>query len=340
MRRDLLARLCETAGTSGWEDRIRRIIRPHLEATCDRVDEDTLGGLIGMRDGDGPMLMLAAHMDEIGLMVTQVDDRGYIRFVPTGGWDARTLLGQRVTIHGRQDIPGVVGSPPVHLLDEAARQRAPKMEELAVDAGLPADRVREFVRPGDRITRTRSLDDVGDLVTGKALDDRVGVFVMLEALAATRRAPCRLAAAATAQEEVGLRGARVAAAHVAPDIGIAIDTCPADDGPGAAGGPTTRLGEGVGIRLMDASAIASRAVVDLMVAICEERDIPHQFHISARGGTDTQALQLTGTGSLAGCVSVPTRYIHTSVECCHPADITAAVRLVGGLIERAHELMN
>lgn len=340
MRRDLLAELCETAGTSGWEDRVSAIVRPHLDATCDRVETDPLGGLVGIRDGEGPSLMLAAHMDEIGLMVTHVDERGFIRFVPTGGWDARTLLGQRVAVHGREDVPGVVGSTPVHLLDEAARQRAPKIEELAIDTGLDAARVRQLVRPGDRVTRTRRLEPLGDLVTGKALDDRVGVFVMLEALAATPAGACRLAAAATVQEEVGLRGARVATTRVAPDIGVAIDTCPADDGPGTpASGPSTRLGQGVGIRLMDASAIASRDLVDLMVSICEDGGIPHQFHVANKGGTDTGSLQLAGTGSRAGCVSIPTRYIHTSVECCHPDDVDAAIRLVSGLIERAHELV-
>lgn len=339
MRRLLLASLCETAGTSGWEDRIRAIVRPELEATCDRVESDPLGGLVGRRDGSGPTLMFAAHMDEIGLMVTHIDERGYIRFVPTGGWDARTLVGQRVTVHGRTDILGVVGSTPVHLLDEASRQRAPKIDELAIDTGRPADEVREIVRQGDRITRARQLRPLGDLLTGKSLDNRVGVFVMLEALHMARTGTCALAAAATTQEEVGLRGARVATARVDPDIGVAIDTCPADDGPGTpSSGRSTRLGRGVGIRLMDASAIASKALVDLMVDICEERDIPYQFHVANTGGTDTQALQLSGTGSLAGCVSIPTRYIHTSVESCHPDDILAAIRLVAGLIERGHEL--
>jgi len=216
MRRELLAQLCEAAGTSGWEDRIRAIVRPHLTAACDRVESDPLGGLIGRRDADGPTLMLAAHMDEIGLMVTHVDDRGFVWFVPTGGWDARTLVGQRVSVHGREDVAGIVGTTPVHLLDEAARNRAPRIEELAIDTGLSADAVRTLVRPGDRVTRTRTFQDLGELVTGKALDDRVGVFVMLEALAATSPATCALAAVATAQEEVGLRGARVATAPWRP----------------------------------------------------------------------------------------------------------------------------
>lgn len=332
--------LCEVAGPPGHEDRVRAIVRPELERLCDRVEEDPLGGLTGFRDADGPTLMLAAHMDEIALMVTHVDERGYLRFVPLGGWDARTLVSHRVTVHGRVDLPGVVGTTPVHLLDEAARQKAPRLEDLAVDTGLAPDRVRELVRQGDVITRSRTLEPLGDLITGKSLDDRVGVYVMLEALGAAGPSRCRVAASATVQEEVGLRGARVTAMRVAPDIALAIDTCPTDDGPGTpASGPSTRVGRGAAIRVMDASAIAARTVVDLLVTIADERDIPHQFHVASRGGTDTQSLQLAGGGSLAGCVSIPTRYIHTSVEAAHPDDIAASIALVAGFVERAYELV-
>lgn len=341
MRRELLAALCEAAGPSGREERVRALVRPELEATCDRVESDPLGGLTGIREGTGgPRLMVAAHMDEIGLMVTHVDDRGYLRFVPLGGWDARTLVGQRVMVHGRDDVPGVIGTTPVHLLDEAARQKAPKLDDLAIDTGLPADRVRSLVRQGDVVTRTRTLDDLGELVTGKSLDDRVGLFVMLEALRAAGSGVCEIHAAATAQEEVGLRGARVAAYRARPDIAVAIDTCPADDGPGTPGnGPSTRLGAGTAIRLMDASAIGSPALIDLLVRLADERDIPYQFHVANRGGTDTQSLQLAADGAVAGCVSIPTRYVHSSVEACHPDDIAASIALVAALIENAHDLV-
>jgi putative aminopeptidase FrvX len=141
------------------------------------------------------------------------------------------------------------------------------------------------------------------------------------------------------QEEVGLRGARVAAGRVRPDVALAIDTCPANDGPGApASGATTRLGQGAAIRVMDASAIGAPALVDLLTRIAREAGIPHQFHVANRGGTDTGSLQLAGEGAIAGCVSIPTRYVHSSVEACHPDDLDACVRLVAGLIERVGEL--
>jgi tetrahedral aminopeptidase len=340
MRMELLRALAEAAGPPGREDRVRAIVRPELQETCARVDQDPLGGLVGIRPGEGgPRLMLAAHMDEIGLMVSHVDERGFLRVIPLGGWDARTLVGQRVQVHGREDLMGVVGTTPVHLLDEAARNKVPKLEDLAIDTGLPAERVRELVRPGDTVTRTRTLEPLGDLLTGKSLDDRVGLFVMLEALRAAGPTRAEVVAAATVQEEVGLRGARVAASRVRPQVGLAIDTCPADDGPGTpTSGPSTRIGAGAAIRIMDASAIGASALIELLTRIAEDRTIPHQFHVSDRGGTDTQALQLFGDGAVAGCVSIPTRYGHSSVEACHPADIEAAIALVAGLIERVDEL--
>jgi endoglucanase len=339
----LLRDLCEASGPPGAEDRVREVVRTRLAATADRVDDLAMGCIDGVREPDGDSagrLMLAAHMDEIGLMVTHVDDRGYVKFIPLGGWDARTLVGQRVLIHGREDVLGIVGTTPVHLLDEAARNKTPKMEDLTIDLGLPAERAQDLVRKGDVATRVRDLAELGELVTGKALDDRVGVYVMLEGLRTAGPSQMEVHATATAQEEVGLRGARTAAHRIAPDIAVAIDTCPADDGPGTPKkGPSTRLGEGAAIRVMDASAIGHRGLVDLLIALAEERDIPHQLHVSNKGGTDTASLQVSGRGSIAGCISIPTRYVHTSVEACHPDDIDAAVALTAALIEEAHRLL-
>lgn len=205
---------------------------------------------------------------------------------------------------------------------------------------MDGDRAQALVRPGDVATRIRDLAEVGDLVTGKALDNRVGVYVMLEGLRAAGPTQVEVHATATTQEEVGLRGARIAAHRIAPDIAVAIDTCPADDGPGTpTDGPTTRLGRGAAIRVMDSSAIGHPDLVDLLVEIAAERDIPVQMHVSGRGGTDTQSIQLAGHGAIAGCISIPTRYVHTAVEACHPLDIDAAVALTTALIEEAHRLL-
>ncbi|MGD9697022.1 MAG: M42 family metallopeptidase [Thermoleophilia bacterium] len=336
---DLLTALAEAHGPSGREERVAAIVEPRLRELCDAVERDPLGGLIGRRGSGSPRLLLAAHIDEIGLMVTHVEERGFIRFTNLGGWDPGTLVGQRVLVQGREDLEGVVGSTPVHLIDPADRGKRLKLDDLAVDVGLPGDRVRELVRPGDVITRIRALRRVGDLITCKSLDDRVGVFVMLEALRAAGSSSGEVVAAATVQEEVGLRGSRVTTARVRPEVALAIDTCPAADGPGApAAGPTTRLGEGAAIRIMDASAIGSPALVELLTALAVERGIPHQFHVANRGGTDTQSLQLSGDGAVAGCVSIPSRYVHSSVEVVHPDDVEASIRLVAALIEEAGRL--
>jgi len=335
----LLTALAEASGPPGREERVREIVEPELAALCDRVERDPLGSVIGVRGSGEPRLMLAAHMDEIGLMVTHVEERGFVRVIALGGWDPRTLVGQRVLVRGREDLEGIVGTTPVHLLDPEERRKAPKLEDLGVDLGLPGERVRELVRPGDTVTRLRPLRRLGDLITGKSLDDRVGVYVMLEALRAAGPSPGEVVAVATVQEEVGLRGARVAAGRVRPQVALAVDTCPANDGPGASSpGATTRLGQGAAIRVMDASAIGSPALVDLLTEIARERDIPHQFHVANRGGTDTGSLQLAGEGAIAGCVSIPTRYVHSSVEACHPDDVEACVRLVAGLIESVGSL--
>ncbi|MEQ9093502.1 MAG: M20/M25/M40 family metallo-hydrolase, partial [Miltoncostaeaceae bacterium] len=220
----------------------------------------------------------------------------------------------------------------------AARKKRPAITDLAIDLGLPAERVRELVRPGDTATRIRSLRPLGDLLTGKSLDDRVGLYVMIEAMRATAAGAGETVACATVQEEVGLRGSRVATSRVRPDVALAIDTCPADDGPGGKRTGTTLLGHGAAIRVMDASAIGSRPLVDLLETLATEREIPHQFHVANRGGTDTQSLQLSGEGAIAGCVSIPSRYVHTSVELVHPDDVDAAVRLTAALIEEAHRI--
>jgi len=248
-------------------------------------------------------------------------------------------VGQRVQVHGRRELAGVVGLRPVHLLDAEERKAVPAISDLAIDVGLPGEEAREAVRPGDTATRARTLEELGHLITGKSLDDRVGLFVMLEALRAAGPSAAEVHAVATVQEEVGLRGARVAAARVRPHVALALDICPADDGPGSpTAGPSTRLGAGVALRVADASAIAARPLLDLLEAVAEERGLPWQTHVSDRGGTDAGAMQVAGEGALAGCVSVPTRYVHSSVEACHPDDLEAAVALVAGVIERAGEL--
>lgn len=340
MNLELLTELCETPGTSGREERIRALARRELEPLCDSVEVDPLGNLIARRaGGGGPRVMLSAHLDEIGFMVTHVEDGGFLRFLPLGGFDAKTLSAQRVIVHGREDLLGVMGSRPVHIMSDEDKRRPPKLEDFYVDLGLPGERVKELVRPGDVITRERQMARLGDLLTCKSLDNRAGLYVMIEAVRALGDHECEVVAVASVQEEVGLRGARVATSRVRPDIGLAIDITLANDGPGAKGHERiSALGEGAAIKVYDSSAIVPGELVDHLVSVATEREIPHQLEIMTRGGTDTRELQLSGDGAVAGCVSIPTRYVHQVVETCHPDDLDACVALVAAFCETAHTL--
>lgn len=338
---DLLTALCETPGAPGREERIRELVIREMEPHVDEISVDPMGSVVGVRrGGGGPRLVLAAHMDELGFLVTHVDDAGFIRVVPLGGFDPKTKVAQRVIVHGREDLLGVMGAKPIHILSDEERKQLPKPDDHYIDVGLPADRVRELVRQGDPVTRERTLARLGDLITCKSLDNRAGLYVMLQALRHLGDHPCEVVAVATTQEEVGLRGARVAAQRLRPDVGLAIDITLANDGPGAK--PHERVsavGAGAAIKAYDSGVIVPRSVIDHLVGIAEDRGIPHQIEIMTRGGTDTRELQLAGDGALAGCVSIPTRYVHQVVETCHPDDLEASCALVAAFCETAHELV-
>ena len=342
MNLELLTTLCETPGTSGREERIREVVRRELEPHADSIEVDPLGNLVARRaGGGGPRLMLSAHMDEIGFMVTHIEDGGFLRLHTLGGFDAKTLTAQRVIVNGREDLLGVLGGKAVHLMSDEEKRRPAALDDYYVDLGLPVQRVRELVRPGDVVTRERAMARLGDLVTCKSLDNRAGLYVMIEAFRALADHHCEVVAVASVQEEVGLRGARVATARLRPRIGLAIDITLANDVPGAKPHEhITTLGGGAAVKVYDASAIVPEAVVDHLVALGVERGIPTQLEVMVRGGTDTRELGLSGDGAPAGCVSIPTRYVHQVVESCHPDDLDACVALVTAFCETAHTLVD
>lgn len=337
---DLLARLCETPGAPGREERIREVVIAELAPHVDEITVDPLGSVAAVRrGGGGPRVMLAAHMDELGFLVTHVDDHGFIRVVPLGGFDPKTKVAQRVIVHGTEDLLGVMGAKPIHIMTPEERKALPKPDDHFIDVGLPAERVREIVRKGDPVTRERTLSRLGDLITCKSLDNRAGLYVMIQAVRRLAEHECEVVAVATTQEEVGLRGARVAAQRLRPDIGLAIDITLANDGPGSKPHEqVTTIGDGAAIKAYDSGVIVPRVVIDHLERIAADRDIPTQVEIMSRGGTDTRELQLAGDGALAGCVSIPTRYVHQVVETCHPADLEAAADLVAAFCETAQQL--
>lgn len=340
MDADLLSRLCAAPGPSGREDRVRELVRAELEPHADEVWVDPVGNLVARRRGPGPRLALAAHMDELGFLVRSIDDRGFLRLVTLGGHDPRALVARNVIVHGREDVPGVIGSKPVHLMDEKDRRQPPKTEDLYVDLGLAADRVKELVRVGDHVTRAGEPGPLGNLFTSPSLDDRAGVYVMVEAFRTATEHECDLLAVATVQEEVGLRGARVAASRLRPSIGLALDVTLANDGPDVPEHErVTTLGGGAAIKVYDSSAIAAPALVELLRELAEANEIAHQMEVMPRGGTDTRELQLGGEGAIAGGVSMPLRNVHQVTEACDPADLDACVELTAAFCAVAHRLV-
>ena len=332
----LLRALCESHAVSGREEGIRALIRKELTAVGCKVSGDSMGNLIGLRKGKGKAkIMLAAHMDEIGFLVSHVDKSGFIRFQPCGGFDARTLMSQRVYVHTKSKrLLGVMGTRPVHVLSEEEAKRALKVTDYFVDVGLPAKQVVKLVEIGDPITMARELTDMGDCLTGKALDNRIGVWLMIEALRRVKSQAVDMYAVATTQEEVGIRGAMAAARDVNPDVGIALDVTIASDIPGSdAKDYVSTLGDGVAIKIMDGASISNPKLVQELRRLAKMKRIKHQMEILPRGGTDAGAMQRVTGHCAVAAISVPLRYVHSTVESAHKQDLEAAVKLLTGYLQ-------
>lgn len=338
---DLLKALSEASGVPGREDAVRSIVIDELGPLVSHTRTDSLGNVIAIQEGRGvPRVMIAAHMDEIGFLVSHVNgDTGFLKMDAVGGFDPRVLLAKRVTVHTDSgDIVGAIGSKPVHILSEEERKKPVELKDLFIDLGLPADQVKERVQIGDFVTLRQDFLEMGELVSGKALDDRVGVYVMIEALRRLREHQAEIFAVATTQEEVGIRGARVSSYGVSPDIGIALDVTVASDVPGAEESQyVTKLGHGVAIKIKDSTSISNPKLVRHLRQVAEENDIAYQLEILPRGGTDAGALQLAREGAAAVTLSIPTRYVHSVVESAHKSDIEATVALLAAFLEHAHE---
>ena len=337
---DLLRTLTQTPGIASREDSVRHLVRAEMEPLLDDLTVDTMGNLIGTRTGtDGPRVAIAAHMDEIGFVVRHIDDAGFIRLQRVGGFDPRVLVAQRVAIQTRSgdSLPGVLqlAAKPVHL-QQPGDAKETRLDDLFVDLGLPADEVKRLVGLGDMVTLARDLERLGETVVSKALDDRLGIFVMLEALRQSRGGAATIIAIASTQEEVGLRGATTAAHRVDADIAIALDVTIAGDIPGnTPADVVTKLGAGTAIKLMDGSHIAHPGLVDHLRHIAEQNHIPFQLEILPAGGTDAASFQKSQGGAVAGTISIPTRYVHTVNEMAHLTDIQASIDLLAAFLDDA-----
>lgn len=329
--KDLIKKLTEAYGPSGREEQIREIIRAEVEPLADEVRVDALGNLIARKEGrsEGKKVMLAAHMDEIGLIVSHVDDKGFLRFQPIGGIDVMTLVGGRVRF-----ADGTVGV----IAPEDRRQfkKEPELARLYLDIGASSREEAES-RLGEAVGFVRPFADLGKRILAKALDDRIACAILITVLRRLKDSPHQVYCVFSVQEEVGLRGARTSAYGIAPDLGLAVDITPAADMPEAKK-LAMKLGAGPCIKVMDSGMLAHPGVKNLLVETAEAGGIPYQLEVLDRGSTDAAAIQLARSGVPAGAVSVACRYYHTPSEMVDMDDVENSVRLLLAVLEKPIEL--
>jgi putative aminopeptidase FrvX len=330
----LIQKLVETQGPSGYETQIRSVVREEVEPYADALQVDALGNLIvqkGKGSADGIKIMLAAHIDEIGVMVTQVDENGFVRFTTLGGVRPYTCVGGRVKF--LNSASGVIFMEP---LDDMTK--LPTIEQLYIDLGLSSSQ-DAMVRIGDVATFDRPFLDLGKRLVAKSMDDRIGIAVLVETLRQIKSTPHQLYFVFSTQEEVGLRGATTAAFGIDPDLGLSVDVTSTGDTPRRTKvRMEVSLGKGPAIKVRDGGMLADRRVVDWMVRGAENLKLPYQMEILEGGTTDARAMQITRAGVPAGCLSIPCRYVHSPSEMVDFEDVQNAVHLLVDLVSQPVKL--
>lgn len=332
----ILSRLVNTPGPSGHESRVREIISERLMELGHEPLSDPLGNLYVVVGEGRPLLLLAAHMDEVGFMVKHVDEKGFLRITFLGGLDANRLPGSEVVVLGSEkDYYGIIGSIPPHLLREEKKSEI-TVEDLFIDVGASSrEEVYEMgIEPGTTATFVGNFKDWGKFVSGKAFDDRIGCYVLLKAIEDVEPPEAgSIVAAFTVQEEVGLRGASVLAHSLQPNIAISIEGTIANDTPGNdESRVVTRVGGGPAIRVMDRTMLASERLVKHVRKMAEENGIPYQIQLSPYSGTDAGRFILTGAEVTS--ISVPVRYIHSPVSLAKKDDIEFTIQLLRKLLDK------
>jgi endoglucanase len=336
--KNLLEKLSNAHGISGYEGSVREIIKKEIEPCADEVKIDALGNLIAIKKGKSPSVMLAAHMDEIGLMVKYVDDEGFIRFAKVGGWFDQTLVNQRVLLHTPKGaVAGVIGSKPVHVMEEEEKKKAIEAKDMFIDVGASSrdDALAMGIEPGVPVSIDQRLVGLaGDAVSGKAFDDRAGGVVLItvmQRIAGTGLEPSVMGVF-TVQEEVGAKGAKTSAFGLNPDVALAIDTCMPGDYPSIKKTDSAiQVGKGPVITVMDAGGrglITHPKVLEWLRETAKAKGIPYQMDVTERGSTDASTISLTREGIPSGVVSIATRYVHTPVELLSLKDLEGAAELV------------
>jgi len=340
---EMLRRLSNAHGVSGYEGSVRDIVRELASPYCDDVRVDALGNLICERGKSKPSVMVAAHMDEIGLMVRYIEDDGFLRFARLGGWFDQTLLNQRVVLHSEKgDIYGVIGSKPPHVMKEEEKKNVVKAGDMFIDVGASsADEAEKMgICVGTPITTDRSVVKLtNEKITGKCFDNRAGVACALYALRllAAWEVDVRLHLVGTVQEEVGLKGARTAAFHIEPDVALAVDTTIPGDHPGITKREAcVELGKGPVVNVVEASGrglVAHPQAIKWLKECAEKNSIPLQLDVFEAGMTDGAAIYLTRGGIPTGTLSIPTRYIHSPVEVVDLRDVMNASNLLARAVQ-------
>ena len=338
----LLKKVCKLPGAPGFEHRIRDYVKGKVTPFVDKVETDAMGNLIAIKKGKSDKrVMVAAHLDEIAFITTHIDDDGFLRFHTLGGFDPKTLTAQRVIVHGKKDLLGVMGAKPIHVMSAEERTKMPKISDYFIDLGMSKEEVEKYVYVGAPITRERELVEMGDCVNSKSLDNRVSVFILLETLRALKdvEVPYDIYGVFTVQEEIGLRGAINSAGHINPNFGIGLDVTIAYDLPGAQPHEKiTTLGDGAAIKIMDGSTVCDTRMVGFMQDVANRHKIDWQPEILPAGGTDTAGLQRYGKdGSIAGAISIPTRNLHQVIEMANKKDIEACTALLTKCLEELDE---
>jgi endoglucanase len=326
--KELIQKLVEAIGPSGFESAVRKLIQSEVEGLADHVEVDALGNLIarkGAKAEGGLRIMLSAHMDEIGVMATHIDENGFVRFTTIGGVRPHTCVGGRVRF-----VNGVRGSIGGERLE--AMDRVHTFEQLFIDVGA-ASRAECPIQVGDTAGFDRPMLDLGNRLVAKSMDDRVSCVVLIETLRQLKNSPHELVFVFSTQEEVGLRGATTAAYHIDPDLGISVDVTGVGDTPRGAK-MEVGLGKGPAIKVRDGGMISDPRLVRAMVATAEKAGLPYQLEILEGGTTDARAMQISRAGMPAGCVSIPTRYIHSPSEMVDIRDVENSIRLLVELLSQ------
>lgn len=328
---ELIEKLVSAYGPSGFEDSVREIIRPEVEAYADEIRVDALGNLIVRKKGDGSgrRVMVAAHMDEIGVMVTHVTREGFLRFTNIGGVYPHTLMGSRVRF--ADGTTGVIYSEKLE-----DRGKVHPLDKHYIDVGA-SSREQAHIAVGAAAAFVGPFQQRGDHYIAKSLDDRIGCAIAIAALRELKATPHDLYMVFSVQEEVGTRGAQAAANAIEPEIGLAIDVTGTGDTPGAAN-MAVELGKGTAIKVKDREMIAHGGLVQLMRQRASEAGIAYQMEVLEPGSTDARSIQIAGAGSAAGAISVPCRYVHSQSEVVHAGDVENSIRLLVELLSRPIEL--